>query len=82
MAALGDCSLYVATHLSQLDQMSPQCRGDRHEVPLRQTHHALEPPPRPCREVPKPLGKRGALGALELEAQAPRPADLQPARMQ
>ncbi|XP_031979559.1 phosphatidylinositol 3,4,5-trisphosphate 5-phosphatase 2-like isoform X1 [Corvus moneduloides] len=81
-AGLGDCSLYVATHLSQLDQVSPHCRGDRHEVPLRQTHPALEPPPRPCREAPKPLGKRGGLGALELEAQAPPPADLQPARMQ
>ncbi|XP_053846206.1 phosphatidylinositol 3,4,5-trisphosphate 5-phosphatase 2-like [Vidua macroura] len=78
---LGDCSLNVATHLSQLEQASPQCRGDRQELPLRQTHRALEPPPRPCRELPRPLGKRGALGALDVEAQPPPPADLQPARM-
>ncbi|XP_066038244.1 phosphatidylinositol 3,4,5-trisphosphate 5-phosphatase 2-like isoform X2 [Chamaea fasciata] len=76
---LGDCSLYVGTHLSQLEQL--RCRGDRQEFPLRQTHHALEPPPRPCRDVPRPLGKRGALGALDLEAQQPPPADLQLARM-
>lgn len=78
---LGDCSLYVATYLSQLEQLSPQCRGDRQELPLCQTHHVLQPPPRPRREVPRPLGKRGALGALDLEAQPPPPADLQPARM-
>ncbi|XP_037978778.1 phosphatidylinositol 3,4,5-trisphosphate 5-phosphatase 2 [Motacilla alba alba] len=78
---LGDCSLYAAAQPSQPQQVSPQCRGDRQEPPLRQTHHVLEPPPRPCREAPRPLGKRGALGALDPEAQPPPPADLQPARM-
>lgn len=78
---LGDCSLYAATHLSQLEPVSPQRRGDRHEVPLRQTPQVLEPPPRPCRDAPRPLGKRGAPGALDLEAQPPPPSDLQPARM-
>ncbi|XP_071425743.1 phosphatidylinositol 3,4,5-trisphosphate 5-phosphatase 2-like [Pithys albifrons albifrons] len=57
-------------------------RGDTQEVPPRQPHRALEAgrcPP--CREVPRPLGARAALGALHLEAQ-PRPAAApQPARM-
>ncbi|XP_005526292.1 PREDICTED: phosphatidylinositol 3,4,5-trisphosphate 5-phosphatase 2-like [Pseudopodoces humilis] len=71
---LGDCSLYGAT---QLDQVSPQLSGDR----LRQSHRVLEPPPRPCREAPRPLGKRGAPDASALEAQPPPPAEPQPARM-
>uniref|UniRef100_A0A803V214 phosphatidylinositol-3,4,5-trisphosphate 5-phosphatase n=1 Tax=Ficedula albicollis TaxID=59894 RepID=A0A803V214_FICAL len=75
-AGLGDCSLYVATQLGQLDQVSPQGRGDR-----QKTHPVLEPPPRPCREGPRPLGKRGAPGALDLQAQPPPPSDLQPAEM-
>ncbi|XP_031360615.2 phosphatidylinositol 3,4,5-trisphosphate 5-phosphatase 2A [Lonchura striata] len=76
----GDCSLNVA-QLSQLDQASAQGRGDSQELPPRQSRPGLEPPPRRCREPPRPPGKRGALGAPELEAQPPPPADLQPARM-
>uniref|UniRef100_A0A674HPM3 phosphatidylinositol-3,4,5-trisphosphate 5-phosphatase n=1 Tax=Taeniopygia guttata TaxID=59729 RepID=A0A674HPM3_TAEGU len=75
---LGDCSLDVAT---QLDQASAQCRGDIQEISLRQSHPVPEPPPRPCREPPRPPGKRGALGASEMEVQPPPPADLQPARI-
>ncbi|XP_017674620.1 PREDICTED: phosphatidylinositol 3,4,5-trisphosphate 5-phosphatase 2-like [Lepidothrix coronata] len=74
-AGLGDCSLsalHVATHPSLV---SPEGRGDAQEIPLRQTHRVLEPPPRPCREVPRPLGKRGALGALDLGAQPRQAAD-------
>ncbi|XP_009463633.1 PREDICTED: phosphatidylinositol 3,4,5-trisphosphate 5-phosphatase 2-like [Nipponia nippon] len=51
---LGDCSLtalHMATCLSQLDRASPERRGDSQKTLLRQTHSALEPPPRPCREV-------------------------------
>ncbi|XP_027518935.1 phosphatidylinositol 3,4,5-trisphosphate 5-phosphatase 2-like [Corapipo altera] len=80
-AGLGDCSLSalrVATHLSQV---SPEGRGDTQEIPLRQTPRVLEPPPRPCREVPRPLGKRGALGALDLGAQPRQAADPHPAWM-
>ncbi|KAM9600319.1 phosphatidylinositol 3,4,5-trisphosphate 5-phosphatase 2-like isoform 3-T3 [Morphnus guianensis] len=53
---LGDCSLtalHMATCLSQLDRASPEHRGDSQNTPLRQTHSVLEPPPRPCREVPR-----------------------------
>ncbi|XP_072733412.1 phosphatidylinositol 3,4,5-trisphosphate 5-phosphatase 2-like isoform X1 [Ciconia boyciana] len=53
---LGDCSLtalHMATCLSQLDRASPERRGDSQKTLLHQTHGALEPPPRPCREVPR-----------------------------
>ena len=53
---LGDCSLtalHMATCLSQLDRASPERGGDSQKTLLRQTHSALEPPPRPCREVPR-----------------------------
>ncbi|XP_075369369.1 phosphatidylinositol 3,4,5-trisphosphate 5-phosphatase 2-like isoform X2 [Mycteria americana] len=53
---LGDCSLtalHMATCLSQLDRASPERRGDSQKTLLHQTHSALEPPPRPCREVPR-----------------------------
>ncbi|TRZ07085.1 hypothetical protein HGM15179_020022, partial [Zosterops borbonicus] len=59
MVGLGDCSLCVATHLSQLDQVLPQCRGDRQELPLHQTHHALELLLWPCQEVPMTFRKWG-----------------------
>ncbi|KFO72032.1 hypothetical protein N303_06682, partial [Cuculus canorus] len=52
----GDCSLtalHMATYLSQLDRASPERRGDSPKAPLPQTHSALEPPPRPYREVPR-----------------------------
>ncbi|XP_042663405.1 phosphatidylinositol 3,4,5-trisphosphate 5-phosphatase 2-like [Tyto alba] len=55
---LGDCSLtalQMATCLSQLDRGSPECGGDSQKTLLRQTHSTLEPPPRPCREVPRHL---------------------------
>ncbi|XP_075576605.1 LOW QUALITY PROTEIN: phosphatidylinositol 3,4,5-trisphosphate 5-phosphatase 2-like [Pelecanus crispus] len=55
-AGLGDCSLtalHMATCLSQLDRVPPERAGDGQKALLRQTHSALEPPPRPCREVPK-----------------------------
>ncbi|CAM9369114.1 unnamed protein product [Bubo scandiacus] len=48
---LGDCSLtalHMATCLSQLDQVSPKLWRDS-----QKTHSALEPPPRPCPEVPR-----------------------------
>uniref|UniRef100_A0A8D0F5L9 phosphatidylinositol-3,4,5-trisphosphate 5-phosphatase n=1 Tax=Strix occidentalis caurina TaxID=311401 RepID=A0A8D0F5L9_STROC len=48
---LGDCSLtalHMATCLSQLDRVSPELWRDS-----QKTHSALEPPPRPCREVPR-----------------------------
>ncbi|XP_074690968.1 phosphatidylinositol 3,4,5-trisphosphate 5-phosphatase 2 isoform X2 [Strix aluco] len=48
---LGDCSLtalHMATCLSQLDWVSPELWRDS-----QKTHSALEPPPRPCREVPR-----------------------------
>ncbi|XP_029815028.1 phosphatidylinositol 3,4,5-trisphosphate 5-phosphatase 2-like [Manacus vitellinus] len=80
-AGLGDCSLsalHAATHPSQV---SPEGRGDTQEIPLRQTHRVLEPPPRPCREVPRPLGKRGALGALDLGAQPRQAANPHPVWM-
>ncbi|KAJ7420882.1 phosphatidylinositol 3,4,5-trisphosphate 5-phosphatase 2-like protein [Pitangus sulphuratus] len=73
VAGLGGC--FVATHPSPV---SPEGRGDIQE--LRQPQRVLQPPPRPCREVPRPPGKGAALGALDLEAR-PRPADPQPARM-
>lgn len=53
---LGDCSLtalHMATCLSQLDWASAEHRGDSQKTPLCQTHSTLEPPPRPCREVPR-----------------------------
>ncbi|KAM6057017.1 LOW QUALITY PROTEIN: phosphatidylinositol 3,4,5-trisphosphate 5-phosphatase 2-like [Theristicus caerulescens] len=53
---LGDCSLtalHMATCLSQLDRASPERGRDSQKTLLRQTHSALEPPPRPCREVPR-----------------------------
>ncbi|XP_035745299.1 phosphatidylinositol 3,4,5-trisphosphate 5-phosphatase 2 [Egretta garzetta] len=53
---LGDCSLtalHMATCLSQLDRASPERRGDSQKTLLRQTHSRLEPPPWPCREVPR-----------------------------
>lgn len=53
---LGDCSLtalHMATCLSQLDRASPERRGDSQKTLLRQTHSSLEPPPWPCREVPR-----------------------------
>ncbi|XP_009082769.1 PREDICTED: phosphatidylinositol 3,4,5-trisphosphate 5-phosphatase 2-like [Acanthisitta chloris] len=75
----GDCSLpALQVALGQLDQVCPKHTGDNQE---RQSHRLLEPPPRPHRDPPRPLGKRGALGALDLEAQPPHTADLQPARM-
>lgn len=52
----GDCSLtalHMATCLSQLDRASPEHRGDIQNTLLRQTHSVLEPPPRPCREMPR-----------------------------
>ncbi|KAM6300242.1 phosphatidylinositol 3,4,5-trisphosphate 5-phosphatase 2-like [Aegotheles albertisi] len=55
-SGLGDCSLtalHMATCLSQLGRVSPEHGGDTQKPPLRQTHSALEPPPRPCREVPR-----------------------------
>ncbi|XP_010190737.1 PREDICTED: phosphatidylinositol 3,4,5-trisphosphate 5-phosphatase 2 [Mesitornis unicolor] len=55
-AGLGDCSLtvlHMATYLSQLDQVCPERRGDSQKTLLRQTHSALEPPPRRCQEVPR-----------------------------
>ncbi|KAM9274124.1 LOW QUALITY PROTEIN: phosphatidylinositol 3,4,5-trisphosphate 5-phosphatase 2-like [Morus bassanus] len=53
---LGDCSLtalHMATCLSQLDWVSPEHGGDSQKTLLCQTHSALEPPPRPCREMPR-----------------------------
>ncbi|KGL90578.1 hypothetical protein N301_11160, partial [Charadrius vociferus] len=53
---LGDCSLtalHMETCLSQLDWASPEHRGDSQKTLLCQTHSTLEPPPRPCREVPR-----------------------------
>ncbi|XP_009994924.1 PREDICTED: phosphatidylinositol 3,4,5-trisphosphate 5-phosphatase 2 [Chaetura pelagica] len=56
-AGLGDCSLtalHMATCLSQLDQLSPEGRGDSQRTLLHQTHSTVELPPRPCRELPRP----------------------------
>ncbi|KAK2545467.1 phosphatidylinositol 3; 4; 5-trisphosphate 5-phosphatase 2-like protein [Columba livia] len=53
-AVLGDCSLtalHMATCLSQLDRVALKHSGDSQKTLLRQTHSALEPPPRPCWEV-------------------------------
>uniref|UniRef100_A0A8B9IEY7 phosphatidylinositol-3,4,5-trisphosphate 5-phosphatase n=1 Tax=Anser cygnoides TaxID=8845 RepID=A0A8B9IEY7_ANSCY len=53
--AMGDCSLtalHMATCLSQLDRLAPGRAGDSHKVLLRQTHSALEPPPRRSPGVP------------------------------
>ncbi|XP_013224777.3 phosphatidylinositol 3,4,5-trisphosphate 5-phosphatase 2-like isoform X1 [Columba livia] len=53
-AALGDCSLtalHMATCLSQLDRVALKHGRDSQKTLLRQTHSALEPPPRPCWEV-------------------------------
>ncbi|KFW01619.1 hypothetical protein N326_05730, partial [Eurypyga helias] len=53
---LGDCSLtalHMATCLSQLDRVFPEHGGDRQNVLVCQTHSALEPPLRRCREVPR-----------------------------
>lgn len=53
--AMGDCSLtalHMATSLSQLDRLAPGRAGDSHKVLLRQTHSALEPPPRRSPGVP------------------------------
>ncbi|KAM6124669.1 phosphatidylinositol 3,4,5-trisphosphate 5-phosphatase 2-like [Phoenicopterus ruber ruber] len=53
---LGDCSLtalHMATCLSQLDRGFPERGGDSQKTPLCQTHSALEPPPRPSRDVPR-----------------------------
>lgn len=57
---LGDCSLtalHMASCLSRMDWASTERRGDSQKTLLHpktllhQTHSALEPPPRPCREV-------------------------------
>ncbi|XP_074962675.1 phosphatidylinositol 3,4,5-trisphosphate 5-phosphatase 2-like isoform X1 [Phalacrocorax aristotelis] len=53
---VGDCSLtalHMATCLSQLDWVPPACGGDSQKTLLCQTHSALEPPPRPYREMPR-----------------------------
>ncbi|XP_071899053.1 phosphatidylinositol 3,4,5-trisphosphate 5-phosphatase 2-like isoform X3 [Anas platyrhynchos] len=47
--AMGDCSLtalHMASCLSQLERLAPERAGHSHKVQLRQTHSALEPPPR------------------------------------
>lgn len=44
-------ALHMATCQSQLDQVSPGRGGDGQKTLLHQTRSALEPPPRPCREV-------------------------------
>ncbi|KAM6061139.1 phosphatidylinositol 3,4,5-trisphosphate 5-phosphatase 2-like [Chlamydotis macqueenii] len=70
---LGDCSLtalHMATHLSQLDWASPERGGDGRKTLLRQTHSALEPPPRPCREV-----ARGTPDARQHGHSGERPCD-------
>uniref|UniRef100_A0A8C3BVV7 phosphatidylinositol-3,4,5-trisphosphate 5-phosphatase n=1 Tax=Cairina moschata TaxID=8855 RepID=A0A8C3BVV7_CAIMO len=53
--AMGDCSLtalHVASCLSQLQRLAPERGGHSHKVQLRQTHSALEPPPRRSPGVP------------------------------
>lgn len=52
---MGDCSLtalHVASCLSQLQRLAPERGGHSHKVQLRQTHSALEPPPRRSPGVP------------------------------
>ncbi|KFZ55593.1 hypothetical protein N321_09082, partial [Antrostomus carolinensis] len=62
---LGDSSLtalHMATCLSQLEHLSPEHGGNSQKTPLHQTQSPLEPPPQPCREVPRDTALRWARG--------------------